>query len=91
MLRVFEDVNASDQYLRGIAQSDPKLFLSLVARLIPVASEVTLDQRVTVSVVSAMKDAQERCFNSKRGLVTAACGTPCRITGFTGMKAVFLG
>lgn len=60
MLRVFEDVNASDQYLRGIAETDPKLFLSLVARLIPVASEVMLDQRVTVNIGSAMIDAQAR-------------------------------
>jgi hypothetical protein len=60
VLRVFEDVNASDQYLRGIAETDPKLFLSLVARLIPVASEVMLDQRVTVNIGSAMIDAQAR-------------------------------
>jgi hypothetical protein len=60
VLRVFHDLNAGDAYLRGIAESDPKLFLSLVARLIPVASEVTLDQRVTVNIGSAMQDAQAR-------------------------------
>ena len=64
VLRVFEDVNASDKYLRGIAETDPKLFLSLVARLIPVASEVTLDQRVTVNIGSAMRDAQARLESS---------------------------
>ena len=64
VLRVFEDVNASDQYLRGIAETDPKLFLSLVARLIPVASEVTLDQRLTISIGSAMREAQARLESS---------------------------
>ena len=60
VLRVFHDLNTGDAYLRDVAETDKKLFLSLVARMIPVASEVTLDQRVTVNIGSAMRDAQAR-------------------------------
>jgi len=57
---VFENLNEADQYLQEVAESDPRLFLSLVARLIPQASEVTLDQKVTVSIGDAMRAADER-------------------------------
>ena len=50
VLRVFNDLNAADEYLEEIAKSDPRLFLSLVAKLIPQASEVSIDHRVSVSI-----------------------------------------
>ena len=34
VLRVFNNLNEADEYLQEIAKSDPRLFLSLVAKLI---------------------------------------------------------
>ena len=60
VLRVFNDLNAADEYLEEIAKSDPRLFLSLVAKLIPQASEVSIDHRVSVSIGDAMREAEQR-------------------------------
>jgi hypothetical protein len=60
VLRVFEEVNRDDTYLRQLAVDDQKLFLSLLARLIPQAHEVEIDQRVTIDLGSAMADADQR-------------------------------
>jgi hypothetical protein len=45
VLRVFEEVNENDDYLNALALDDKKLFLSLLARLIP--SEVAVDHKVS--------------------------------------------
>jgi len=45
VLRVFEEVNENDDYLKALALDDQKLFLSLLARLIP--SEVAIDHKVS--------------------------------------------
>ncbi len=58
VLRVFNEVNSDDSYLREIAASDRKLFLSLLARLIP--TEVAVEQKVTFDIGSAMREATAR-------------------------------
>lgn len=78
VLRVFENLNEADVYLREIAESDPRLFLSLVARLIPQASEVTLDQKVTVNIGDAMDAAQARLEQQYAPVIEAAPVEPAQ-------------
>ena len=58
VLRVFEEVNKDDEYLKALAVEDQRLFLSLLARLIP--TEVSVDQTVTIDLGAAMAAAEER-------------------------------
>ncbi len=59
VLRVFEEVNENDDYLKALALDDQKLFLSLLARLIP--SEAVIDHKVpTLDLGSMMAVATER-------------------------------
>ena len=60
VLRVFNDLNAADEYLEEIAKSDPRLFLSLVAKLIPQSTEVSIDHRVSVDMGAAIREAEAR-------------------------------
>lgn len=62
VLRVFHDLNKGDAYLRDIAKTDPKLFLSLVARLIPAETNATVDMTSTVhlDLGAAMREADTR-------------------------------
>ena len=61
VLTVFEKVNESDEYLTDIAENDPKLFLSLLARLIPTESNATVDltQHHVIDLGAAMREANE--------------------------------
>ena len=58
VLKIFHEVNENGDYLREIAASDRKLFLSLLARLIP--TEVAVEQKLTVDIGRAMREATER-------------------------------
>ena len=58
VLRVFEEVNKDDTYLRALAVEDQRLFLSLLARLIPTA--VDIEQKVTLDLGAEMAAANER-------------------------------
>jgi len=62
VLRVFHDLNAGDAYLRDVAETDKKLFLSLLARMIPQEANSTVEMttNVTIDIGSAMREAQER-------------------------------
>ncbi|MDC0148878.1 hypothetical protein OAI11_00810 [Rhodospirillales bacterium] len=60
VLRVFNDLNAADEYLQEIAKSDTRLFLSLLAKLIPQSTEVSIDHRVTVDMGAAIREAEAR-------------------------------
>jgi hypothetical protein len=60
VLRVFEEVNQGDQYLRALALDDQRLFLSLLARLIPQEVAATVDVRHSVDLGAAMAEAQQR-------------------------------
>jgi len=66
VLRVFNNLNEADEYLQEIAKSDPRLFLSLVAKLIPQVSEVSIDQRVTVDMGAAIREAEARIAASPK-------------------------
>jgi hypothetical protein len=57
VLRVFNNMNDRDRYLEDIAENDPRLFLSLVARLIPVAQEVKVQQTINYDLGAAMAAA----------------------------------
>ena len=58
VLKIFHEVNSDGSYLREIAADDRKLFLSLLARLIP--TEVAIEQKVTFDIGSAMREATAR-------------------------------
>jgi hypothetical protein len=62
VLRVFHDLNKGDAYLRDIAENDPKLFMSLLARLIPSETNATveLNQTHVIDLGAAMRQANER-------------------------------
>ena len=59
-MRVFNELNEGDAYLRSVAETDPKLFLSLVARLLPAESNIELNQNVRLDMSAAMREADER-------------------------------
>ena len=58
VLRVFEDINEGDKYLRDIAETDRPLFMSLVAKLVPTA--INVDHSVKTDLGAAMLEAQRR-------------------------------
>jgi hypothetical protein len=60
ILRVFEDFNENDDYLKDLAENDRKLFLGLLTRVIPQAQEIEVDQRVTIDLGAAMAEADKR-------------------------------
>jgi hypothetical protein len=60
ILRVFNELNEGDSYLRQVGKTDPKLFLSLVARLLPAESNIELNQNVRLDIGRAMQDAESR-------------------------------
>ena len=66
VLRVFNDLNAADEYLEAIGRDDPRLFLSLVAKLIPQVSEVSIDQRVKIDMGAAIREAEARIAASPK-------------------------
>ncbi|CAN0550479.1 unnamed protein product, partial [Laminaria digitata] len=47
VLRVFHRLNEADDYLTDIAESDRRLFLSLLAKLIPAEQNITADITTT--------------------------------------------
>jgi len=55
VMRVFNEVNENDDYLHEIAVEDRKLFLSLLARLIP--TQLDIEQKVTFDLGAAMVQA----------------------------------
>ena len=65
ILRVFNKLNEGDAYLKQVAETDPKLFLSLVARLLPAESSIELNQNVRVDISTAMREASERLSASR--------------------------
>ena len=67
VLRVFEEVNRDDEYLKALAVEDQRLFLSLLARLIP--TEVSVDQTVTLDLMAAMKAAEKRVTTMNADLI----------------------
>lgn len=68
VLRVFNEVNASDDYLRDVAENDKRLFLSLLARMIPQESAVQMNVAPSVSLGDAMREAQARLDQYQRDL-----------------------
>jgi len=60
VLRVFEAVNEDDTYLENLAREDKKLFLSLLARLIPTEQNIQVDKTVRLDLGAAMREADER-------------------------------
>jgi hypothetical protein len=60
ILRVFKEANKGDDYLRDLAQNEKKLFLGLLARVIPQAQEIDVEQRVTIDLGAAMAEADMR-------------------------------
>ena len=72
VLRVFEEVNENDDYLKALAVDDQKLFLSLLARLIP--SEVAVGHKVkhTFNMGGMMALAQSNLDNQERSAALLA-------------------
>ena len=60
ILRVFEEFNENDDFLKDLAINDKKLFLGLLARVLPQAQEIEVDQKVTVNIGAAMDEASLR-------------------------------
>jgi hypothetical protein len=58
VLRVFQEVNKDDTYLKNLAIEDQRLFLSLLAKLIP--SSVDVEVKHKFDLGSAMLDASAR-------------------------------
>jgi hypothetical protein len=59
VLRVFNEVNKDDTYLKTLAVEDQRLFLSLLAKLLPSAVDVAVNHHV-FDLGSAMLDASAR-------------------------------
>ena len=60
ILRVFEEANIDDEYLKNLANSEKKLFLGLLARIIPQSQELQVDQTVNVNLGAAMAESAAR-------------------------------
>lgn len=58
ILRVFNEVNKNDDYLRDLALNDKHLFMSLVAKLFPTAVEVDMTHKF--DIVAIMEEAEAR-------------------------------
>ncbi len=58
VLKIFNEVNSDGNYLREIAADDRKLFLSLLARLIP--TEVAIEQKISFDLGAEMAAAHLR-------------------------------
>jgi hypothetical protein len=62
VLRVFHRLNEADDYLTDIAESDRRLFLSLLAKLIPAEQNITAEVTTThrIDLGAAMQEATAR-------------------------------
>lgn len=58
VLRVFNELNEGDEYLRRLAVEDQRLFLSLLARLMPTAVDVEIKHQIDLG--AAMSEANAR-------------------------------
>ena len=58
ILRVFNEVNKDDEYLRDLALNDKHLFMSLGAKLFPTAVEVDMTHKF--DIVAIMEEAENR-------------------------------
>src|SRR5690606_20419566 len=58
ILRVFNEVNKDDDYLRDLALNDKHPFMSLVAKLFPTAVEVDMTHKI--DIVAIMEEAENR-------------------------------
>ena len=58
ILRVFNEVNKNDDYLRDIALNDKHLFMSLVAKLFPTAIDVDMTHNIDMAAI--MREAEAR-------------------------------
>ena len=63
VLRVFQEVNKDDTYLKALAEEDQRLFLSLLARLIPTAVDVEVAHKIDLGAeIIAAKERLERRY-----------------------------
>jgi hypothetical protein len=69
ILRVFNAVNEDDEYLEGVAHNDKKLFLSLVARILP--TDVSVEQKVKFDLGAAMQTAADNAQRAALAYDTA--------------------
>ena len=63
ILRVFNALNESDDYLESLAKEDRKLFVSLLARMVPTEQALTIDHTVKLDLGAAMREAEARVVN----------------------------
>jgi hypothetical protein len=60
ILRVFQEVNENDGYLQALAIDDKRLFLSLLARLIPQEMTAQIEVTHSVNLAQAIQEADQR-------------------------------
>ena len=65
ILTLFEELNDEngDAYLREVAASDPKLFLGLVAKILPSSVEQKIEVEHKLDLGKAMREAEARVAN----------------------------
>jgi len=65
ILTLFEELNGEngDAYLREVAASDPKLFLGLVAKILPSSVEQKIEVEHKLDLGRAMREAEARVAN----------------------------
>ena len=78
ILKVFNAVNQDDAYLNDLADTDRKLFLSLVARILP--TEVAVEQTVKFDLANAMQIAAN---NSQRMAAEQIANSPAPVIDMT--------
>ena len=52
--------------MRGVAETDPKLFLSPVARLLPAETSIELNQNFRLDMSTDMREAEKRLSAARR-------------------------
>lgn len=60
ILRVFQELNHDDKYLKKLAEENTQLFISLIAKILPSTVDVDLDVTHKIDIGAAMKEADKR-------------------------------
>lgn len=60
ILRVFQELNHDDKYLKKLADENAPLFISLIAKILPATVDLDVDVTHRIDMGAAMREAQLR-------------------------------
>jgi hypothetical protein len=70
VLQTFNSLNKDGKYLERLAEDHPNLFAQLVAKMVPVAADITTTTK-TVDIGTAMREAEARTTEYAQQLADA--------------------